>query len=273
MAKHIYADGVNAVTLVFLRNALALPSLAIITFLKHRTLKVPLAALPKIGLISIFGCCFTPILLFSSYSFIATGTATVFHFIYPSLVVLISIIFLKKKVPFVTVMSVILCFVGICLFYDTSESFDIKGGLLALASGLTFAIYVVILSNYKNSRVNGLLLCFYVVIISSVASFLICLFTGSLALPQTLKGWLLCGLFAFLVTTVAVAFFQLGAATIGGEKTSILSVLEPITGILIGFVAFDEPIAFTVIAGSVLVIAATALIAISDVRRSTKNQM
>ena len=37
MAKHIYADGVNAVTLVFLRNALALPSLAIITFLKHRT--------------------------------------------------------------------------------------------------------------------------------------------------------------------------------------------------------------------------------------------
>jgi drug/metabolite transporter (DMT)-like permease len=80
-------------------------------------------------------------------------------------------------------------------------------------------------------------------------------------------------LFAFLVTTVAVAFFQLGAATIGGEKTSILSVLEPITGILIGFVAFDEKIEFSVIAGSVLVIAATALIAISDVRRSTKNQM
>ena len=159
-----------------MRNALALPSLAIITFLKHRTLKVPLESFPKIGLISIFGCSFTPILLFSSYSFIATGTATVFHFIYPSLVVLISIIFLKKKVPFVTVMSVILCFVGICLFYDPSESFDVKGGILALASGLTFAIYVVILSNYKNSRVNGLLLCFYVVIISSVASFLICLF-------------------------------------------------------------------------------------------------
>jgi len=272
MARHIYADGVNAVTLVFLRNALALPSLAIITFLKHRTLKVPLATLPKIGLISIFGCCFTPILLFSSYSFIATGTATVFHFIYPSLVVLISIIFVKKKVPFVTIMSVMLCFVGICLFYDPSESFDIKGGILALASGLTFAIYVVLLSNYKNNSVNGLLLCFYIVIVSSISSFLICIFTGSLALPQTLSGWLLCGLFAFLVTTVAVAFFQLGAAIIGGEKTSILSVLEPITGILIGFIAFDERISLSVIAGSVLVIAATTLIAISDVRRSSKNK-
>ena len=32
MAKYIYADGVNALTLVFLRNFLALPVLAILAF-------------------------------------------------------------------------------------------------------------------------------------------------------------------------------------------------------------------------------------------------
>ena len=62
MAKYIYAEGVNALSLVFLRNLLALPTLGLLTFIKHRTLKIPLNALPKVSLISFFGCCMTSIL-------------------------------------------------------------------------------------------------------------------------------------------------------------------------------------------------------------------
>ena len=39
MAKYIYSDGVNALTLVFLRNFLALPSLAIVAFANTVLLK------------------------------------------------------------------------------------------------------------------------------------------------------------------------------------------------------------------------------------------
>lgn len=270
MAKYIYSDGVNSLTLVFLRNFLALPSLAVLTFAKHRTFKISLKELPKISLISFFGCCITPVLLFSSYNYMATGIATVFHFVYPSLVVLIGIVFLKKKVPFSTTISVIMCFVGICLFYNPSAPFSLQGCAYALSSAVTFAIYVTMLSSYKLNTAKGLLLSFYISLISSIITFLLCIATNSLKLPSTLNGWVLCAIFAFMVTTLAVVFFQQGALIIGGEKTSILSTLEPITGIIVGFVAFNEPVTISIAIGSLLVVGASILTAISDIKKSSK---
>ena len=270
MAKYIYSDGVNSLTLVFLRNFLALPSLAVLAFAKHRTFKISLKELPKISLISFFGCCITPVLLFSSYNYMATGIATVFHFVYPSLVVLIGIVFLKKKVPFSTTISVIMCFIGICLFYNPSAPFSLQGCAYALSSAVAFAIYVTMLSSYKLNTATGLLLSFYISLISSIITFLLCIATNSLKLPSTLNGWVLCAIFAFMVTTLAVVFFQQGALIIGGEKTSILSTLEPITGIIVGFVAFNEPVTISIAIGSLLVVGASILTAISDIKKSSK---
>ena len=270
MAKYIYSDGVNALTLVFLRNFLALPSLAVLAFVKHRTFKISLKELPNISLISFFGCCITPILLFSSYNYMATGTATVFHFVYPSLVVLIGIVFLKKKVPFSTTISVIMCFIGICLFYNPAMPFSLQGSAYALSSAVTFAIYVTMLSSYKLNTATGLLLSFYIAVISSVITFVLCIATNSLALPSSLNGWVLCAIFAFVVTTLAVVFFQQGALIIGGEKTSIVSTLEPITGIIVGFTAFNEPVTISIAIGSLLVVGASILTATSDMKKPTK---
>ena len=97
MAKKIYADGVNPMTLVFLRNALALPSLGALAFSREKFRAVPKAALPQIALLAFLGCTLTPILLFSSYNHMASGTATVLHFIYPAMVVLGGVVFLRKK--------------------------------------------------------------------------------------------------------------------------------------------------------------------------------
>ncbi len=267
MAKHIYADGVNPLTLVFLRNILALPSLAILAFCEYKTLKVPLKEIPKISLLSVMGCCVTPILLFSSYTYISTSTATVFHFVYPSVVVLIGFVFFKRKLLPATLLSVILCFVGICLFYNPTEPLNLSGAALSLASGVTFATYVVMLSNYKNEKIAGFLFSFYVAAASSVTTFIMCIATNSLALPQSAMGWILCVTFALSVTTGAVVLFQQGAFIIGGEKTAILSALEPITGVVIGVLAFGESAAPRVLVGSVFVISASIIIAVTDMKK------
>jgi len=116
MAAYIYADGVNSFTLVFLRSLFAIVPLAILAYRQHKTLVIPWKLLPSIGLIGALGCCITPILLFTSYRFIASGTATVFHFVYPAIVVIGEILFLKKKAVFINLLSVFLCVIGICLF-------------------------------------------------------------------------------------------------------------------------------------------------------------
>ena len=145
MASHIYADGVNAMTLVLLRNLLALPVLAVLAFCQQKTLKVPAKALGGMAFLAAFGCCITPVLLFSSYHYIPSGTATTIHFVYPAIVVLIGIVFLKKKAQLGTVLSLVLCVGGICLFYKPGADFHWGGAGLALLSGVTFAIYVAML--------------------------------------------------------------------------------------------------------------------------------
>lgn len=266
MAKNIYADGVTPMTLVFLRNLLALPSLAALAWMQGKTLSVPRESLKSMSLISLIGCCVTPILLFSSYQFIPSGTATVFHFIYPSIVVVAGIIFLKKKAQAGNIISVIICAVGVALFYTPGQPLDLSGSVLALASGFTFATYVLLLSVFRYKAVTGFLFSFHVTLMASAFTFIACVVSGQLVLPSSLWCWLLCIFFAFLVTTGAVVLFQQAAFIIGGERSSILSTLEPTTGVIVGILVFHEAAGLRTIIGSILVILASILIAVFDMK-------
>jgi len=262
MAKLIYAEGVNSLTLVFLRNLLALPLLLVLAKRQAGSLKVPVKALPSMGLLALLGCCVTPVLLFSSYSYLASGTATVLHFVYPAVVVLGGFLFLREKVRLWELLSVSLCIGGICMFYTPGEPLDWRGSLLALSSGVTFASYMLLLSRFRYRQVKGLLFCFWVAALSAGFMLIFCLVSGQLMLPRSLAGWGLCLVFSLGVTGVAVVLFQLGTFMIGPQRAAVLSTLEPITSIVIGILVFREPVTFRVILGSGLVISASILISL-----------
>lgn len=268
MAKYIYDDGVNPLTLVFLRNCFSIPSLAILAYMKKGSLKFPVKLLPRTALIAILGCCLTPILLFSSYRYIPSGTATVIHFAYPAFVVLGGILFLREKAQLSNIICVLLCVGGISLFYTPGQPLNATGSLLSLASAVTFASYVILLARFDTSEVSSFLFAFYNIVISSVVCFAACLVTGGLMLPETLLGWGLCLLFSLLVTTGAVVLFQQSAFLIGGERVSILSTLEPITSLVIGVIVFKEILGLPVLLGSALVVTASVLRAALDIKKS-----
>lgn len=270
MANYIYADGVNPMTLVFLRNFLALPLIAVLALLQNRSLKLPGKLLPRVCITALVGNCLTPTLLFSSYRFIASGTATVFHFIYPALVVLGSILLKREKAKLGNIISVILCFVGILLFYDPGEPLDWRGSLLALVSGVTFAAYVILLSHRDTKQVPGFLFSFYVGVSCSLVMFVLCLVTGQLALPQSLLGWGLCALFSVGITCCAVVLFQVGTFLVGGQQASILSTIEPITSVIVGVVIFQEAVGLRTLFGVLLVVSASVLIPLSNFKPRKK---
>ena len=66
----------------------------------------------------------------------------------------------------------------------------------------------------------------------------------------------------------SVVLFQQSTFLIGGERAAILSTVEPITGLFIGALAFQEAISLRTATGSVLVILAGILIAVFDLRRT-----
>lgn len=264
ITRNIYAAGINRESTVLMRNLLALPLLALLARHQAKSFAIPVKALPALAAIALMGCCITPLLLYGSYQYIATGIATVFHFVYPAAVVLIGLVFLRKKINGGTLLAVLLCVGGICLFYDPGEPLDWTGSCLALASGVTYAIYVVLLSSFQYKEVSGFRLNFYVSAICSATMLAVCLITGRLTLPTTVSGWLFCFLLALVINVGAVVMFQKGTFLIGGERASVLSTVEPLTGVLMGIIAFQEKTTLGMGIGSVLVLAACVLIALCD---------
>lgn len=271
MAKLIYAEGVNPLSLVLLRNLLSLPVLALLAFLTQKSLKIPACALPTVSLVALMGCCVTPALLFYSYQYINSGTATVFHFIYPAVVVLFGVFTVKAKRSLFNLLSLLLCVFGVALFYDVGSGFHMFGGALALLSGVTYAIYILLLSAFRyKDKVTGFTFCFYVSAVCCLTMLILCLVSGQLSLPRSLLGWGLCLFFALMLNVGAVFLFQKGTFLIGGERASILSTLEPVTSVLVGIAVFHEAASIRTVAGAILVLAASVLIAVADARKKQK---
>lgn len=267
MARHIYADGVDPLTLVLLRNAVSMPALLLLALLTGGTLRISLRTLPKIGFIAVMGCALTPLLLFSSYRYLPSGTATVFHFIYPAAVVIGELLILRRGLPAVRIVSVAMCIVGVALFCDPGGAFHLRGSLLALLSGVTYAVYILALSNFKEKGRSVFAFAFYVTVICTAVLLAVCLAGDLLALPRSAFGWGLSILFALSVNVGAVVLFQKGTFLIGGSRASILSALEPITGVLAGILFLHEPIGLPILLGTALVVGAGVLIALGDARK------
>ncbi|MBQ2876448.1 MAG: EamA family transporter [Clostridia bacterium] len=263
IAKHIYSEGINPISLVVLRNILSLPFLFTFGLIKKESFKVDLKAIPRVVSIGIFGCALTPLLLFYSYNYISGGTATVFHFIYPALVLLLYFLFLKEKMSRSNVVAIIMCVAGIAMFYDPNGYLDPTGAILALLSGLTYALYIFFLGKFGRVGMSNFVFSFYTTSGAAVVLLVVAIVTQSLVLPSSFLGWILCIAFALLINVGAVVLFQCGTLIIGGQKASIMSTLEPITSLVVGFLAFDENISLLSAIGSLFVISASIFIALS----------
>lgn len=270
MTSVLKADGMNSYSIVMIRNMIPLPVLAGLALIQTKSMKVPAKALPTMAIAALMGCCVTPLLLYISYEMLGEydGLATVFHFVYPAFVVVGGLLFFKQKIKGGTWLSLALCIVGVCLFYDPNATLNLGGAGLALASGVTYAIYVLILSAFKYKQINSFLFSFYLSCVTTIVMFLYCLLTGNLVFPSSFGGWAMAVFFGLIVNVGAMVLFQKGTFMIGGQRSSILSTMEPLTSVvLVIFSAGITNITTGTWIGSVLVVASTVLIAVFDAKK------
>jgi len=272
MANHIYADGVNAMTLVLLRNAVSLPMLASLGIFRRESFSVRPRAVLSTMVIGVFGCALTPFLLFSSYNHMSGGTATVLHFVYPAFVLLLGVVIFREKLRGISLLALLLCVIGIAFFYPQGEALSLTGSALALSSGLAYAVYIVLLGHLGSGGMGGYSFSFFATLGATVALLFVCIFSGGFSMPRSALGWILCILFALVINVGAVVLFQNGAFLIGGQKASILSTFEPITSLIVGYIAFREKITLLSVIGSILIISASVLIAFMDGKEADSNE-
>ncbi len=260
MAKLIYENGVNPLTLVLLRNLLSLPAIAVIAGIKKETLSIKKNHILPLTITTFFGACLTSVLLFTSYQHIDTGTATVFHFVYPAFVMLLEAFVLKKVVTRNNLVGLMLCIIGICLFYTPGKEINFTGSAIALLSGVTYAIYIMFLTILRKKEVPEIAVNFYLSLFCSVIMLTLCCLSGKLSLPHDLTGWIYTFLFATIINAGAVTLFQHGTFVIGGQRSSILSTFEPAVSVLVGYAILNEKLTMASLAGVLFVLTSVFVI-------------
>lgn len=265
MAKTIYASGGNPVSLVFYRFAIAIPVLYIaVKFNRKISIGITLDELKKIAVVAVLGYSGTGMLLFLSYNYISTGMATTIHFVYPIFVILGCMIFYKERLDYVKAVSVLLCTMGVALFYNGESAGNITGIAIAFLSGITYAFYIIYIDKKGLKKMHPMKLTLYLCLIAAPVMLVWSLLTGSFTVNITPTGWLLTAILSVTVTLGAVGLFQVGISIIGSQSTAILSTFEPITSVIIGILVFNEAFDFRVMAGCTLVLLSAVLLAVFD---------
>lgn len=256
---------VDAVTLLALRLVYSLPVFIWVAFRrKGPTLSAPdRLMLCVLGLLGFYGA---SILDFLGLEYISAGLERLILFTYPTLTVLIGVLFLGKGMSRREVGALILSYVGIGLAFvhDLQVAGDtdavILGGALVFGSSLSYAFYLAG-SAPAIKRLGAMRFSALAAIVFTGAALL------HQAVSQPFSAYLqplpvhVYALGMALLSTVMPVFAQSAAiARIGPSRAVLIGTIGPILTIFLSWLVLDESISMSQMVGTALVMAGVLLV-------------
>ncbi|MGH4037988.1 MAG: DMT family transporter [Sphaerochaeta sp.] len=227
---------------LFYRFLSAAICIFIVIEIRGGNLRISRTAVFKLIVGSVFFQSFTSAFLYMAYDLVGTGFTTVLHFTYPILVLALSVVKDKERPGRPQICGTFIALIGLFLIIGPTNTSNIKGTLIALASALTYTLYIRFLSDEDIKKIDSFTLMLYIFLISAVFWFLPALKEGInrhdiLDMRGAVVSMI--GL-SLLGTTVAASLFNYCVRLIGGRMTSILSIFEPVSSVIIGLIALGE---------------------------------
>jgi len=260
------AAPVDAVTLLSLRMVFSLPVFVWVGFKASRTAE-PLtqhdwAMLVGLGLLGYYGA---SILDFIGLQYISAGLERLVLFTYPTLTIVIGVLFMGKSLHRRQVGALLFTYIGIGLAFahDVEFASEIRpvliGSAFVLGSSLCYAFYQSgaepMIRRLGSARFTALAM-----IVSTVATQLH--FTIKQPLTALIQPWPIYayGAAMALFSTVLPVFMNSAAIRrIGVAKSVLIGTLGPVLTIVFSWWLLDEPLSLAQISGAALVLVGVML--------------
>jgi drug/metabolite transporter (DMT)-like permease len=261
------AHPVSPVTLLFLRMALSLPFfLAIAWWLRHQEPRLAprdWAAVAGLGFLGYYAASF---LDFVGLQWVGAGVGRLILYLFPTLVVLLSFLFLKKTPGIREVLALVVSYAGIALVVSTQavagDRLFAFGAALVFASALCYAIYLVAGSQMVK-RVGSMRFTAYSTVVATVPAVVQFMFIESmesLDLPGAVWGY---AIVLATVSTVLPLFLQAEALNrIGASHFALIGALGPVSVAVTSALGLDEPFTWVQALGGALVIFGVLLVSL-----------
>ena len=260
---------VSPVTLLFLRMMLSLPFFAIVAFLlrgnEPRLTARDWWAVAGLGFVGYYLASF---LDFLGLQYVGAGLGRLILFLYPTLVLLLSFLFLRKAPTARELAALVVSYSGIALVlsnrYGASmgDKLALLGVLFIFGSALCYAVYLVAGSQMVK-RVGSMRFTAYTMIISTVPA-VIQFFAleplSALELPAAVWWY---AIIRATFSTVLPVFLQAEALKrIGANHFALIGAAGPVMTAITGAVGLEEPFTGVQALGGALVILGVLLVSL-----------
>ncbi len=270
LVKLVYVTyPVSPVTLLFLRMAISLPFfLAVAWWLRGdepRLSRLDWAKVAALGFIGYYAASF---LDFIGLQYVGAGVGRLILYLYPTLVLLISFLFLHRRPTSRQLAALVITYAGVALILSSQAHGGAEGKLFMLgalfvfASSLFYATYLVA-GGELVKRIGSMRFTAYsmaVATLPAVVQFFVIEPMSALDLPG--KVWLYAILLATF-TTVLPLFIQAEALRrIGAPEFALIGALGPVSVAITSALGLDERFTAVQAIGGVLVILGVLLVSV-----------
>lgn len=270
LIKLAYAwSPIDAVTLLALRMIYAAPMFAVMAALARRNPRAqPLSRRDWLALtwLGFIGYYLSSLLDFLGLQYITASLERLVLFLYPTIVVVLSALFLGKPITRKAVGALLLCYAGIGLvfWHDLEVTGDpaatLFGGALVFASALGYAIYLVgaggVIARLGSVRFISLAMLISAAFV--IAQFLLMRPGSALAVPFSVQ--LLTLAMAIFSTVLPTWLIAESIRRVGANTASLVGSLGPVFTIGLGALILGESIHPIQLAGAALVLIGVVLV-------------
>lgn len=243
LTKIIIARGATSLTIAFFRVFYVTIVLFFVLKIKKIDFHLEKRDLLSVILTSIFGSGLTIIILNESYNYVDTGIATSLHFLYPLFVAILCCFFYGEKIKKKQIISLSFALVGIICFMSKGNG-SLFGYLLAIASGLTYAFYLVKMDKTGLVKMNAFKLSFYLALFTTIEIFTMNLFMQDVVFKMDAIAYGLLLVLALSSSFLATVLLQKGVLLLGSTRASFICLLEPVTSMIVGILWLNEAFTF-----------------------------
>lgn len=260
MVKMAYQFDIDAVPLLLLRMVFSLPVYATMAVIKRPSNPESIEKKDYLWLVlfGIIGYYLASYFDFLGLVYIKASLERIILFVYPTLVLLISMIFLKKPITKLQAYAIVITYLGIIITFsdelDSTGENVMLGGALIFCSALTYASYLVG-SGWLIPKFGATTFTSYAMIVSCLAVMVHFYLFESVDLFHFQKEIYYLGIAMAILSTVIPSYLVSAAIKqLGASNFSIIGSLGPISTILLANIFLDERITFTQIIGTIVVI-------------------
>ncbi len=203
-------------------------------------------------------------LYFVAAKLIGGGVAEVLLFTHPITVMVFNRFVYKTEIDKSCYFAIFGLIFGTIFLADFNNShFDLRGILIGLLSGVLFGLYIV---SSKKNQVNPMFSAFLICCGSFVVCLIFAIATHSFAFPTKLNVWFNILALALICTALPIFLFQKGLRFLASEKAAIISMIEPLTVMVVSFILLNEKVTFYQIFGSSIILIAASVVALKKTK-------